>query len=84
MPIRFGTYNISNGRNRGLDLALRGMSQANMELGIFQEKNLPMASTTLGRPGTASSQQTLRAGTAAGLQSSIGRHCALRWSLSIS
>ena len=37
MPIRFGTYNIRNGRNGGLESALRGMSQANMELGIFQE-----------------------------------------------
>ena len=37
MPIRFGTYNIRNGRNRGLESALRGMSQANMDLGIFQE-----------------------------------------------
>ena len=36
--IRFGTYNIRNGRNGGLELALRGMSQANMDLGIFQEK----------------------------------------------
>ena len=37
MPVRFGTYNIRNGRNRGLESALRGMSQANMDLGIFQE-----------------------------------------------
>ena len=37
MPIRFGTYNIQNGRNEGLELVLRGMSQANMDLGIFQE-----------------------------------------------
>ena len=37
VPIRFGTYNIRNGRNGGLDSALRGMSQANMDLGIFQE-----------------------------------------------
>ena len=33
--IRFRTYNIRNGRNRGLDLALRVMSQANMDLCIF-------------------------------------------------
>ena len=38
MPIRFGTYNICNGRNGGLESALRGMSQANIDLGIFQEK----------------------------------------------
>ena len=37
MPIRFGTYNIRNGRNGGLEPALRGMYQANMDLGIFQE-----------------------------------------------
>ena len=37
MLIRFGTYNIRNGRNGGLESALRGMSQANMDLGIFQE-----------------------------------------------
>ena len=36
MPIRFGSYNISNERNRGLDSA-QGMSQANMDLGIFQK-----------------------------------------------
>ena len=38
--IRFGTYNIWNGQNRGLESALHGMSQANMELGVFQETNL--------------------------------------------
>ena len=37
VPIRFGTYNIRNGRKGGLDSALQGMSQANMDLGIFQE-----------------------------------------------
>ena len=37
MPIIFGTYNIRNGHNRGLGSALRGMAQANMYLGIFQE-----------------------------------------------
>ena len=36
-PIRFGTYNIRNGQNGGLESALRGMSQANMDLGVFQE-----------------------------------------------
>ena len=38
VPIRFGAYNIRNERNGGLELALRGMSQANMDLGIFQGK----------------------------------------------
>ena len=36
-PIRFGTYNIRNGWNGGLEYALRGMSQANMDLGVLQE-----------------------------------------------
>ena len=40
MPIRFGTYKICNGRNGGLELALRWMSKANMDLGIFQETKL--------------------------------------------
>ena len=38
--IRFGTYNICNIRNGGLESALRGMSQANMYLGIFQGKKI--------------------------------------------
>ena len=37
VPIRFGTYNISNGRNGGLDSALRGVFQDNMGLGVLQE-----------------------------------------------
>ena len=37
VPIRFGTYNIKNGRKGGLESVLWGMSQANMNLGIFQE-----------------------------------------------
>ena len=37
LPIIFGTYNIRNGRNGGLESELRGMSQDNMDLGIFQE-----------------------------------------------
>ena len=36
VPIRFSTYNIRNGRNGGLESALWGMSQANMDLGISQ------------------------------------------------
>ena len=35
--IRFGSYNTCNGQNGGIESALRGMSQANVELGIFQE-----------------------------------------------
>ena len=37
VPIRFGTYNIRKGRNGGLESELGGMSQTNMDLGIFQE-----------------------------------------------
>ena len=40
VPIRFGTYNIRNGRKGGLEASLRGMSQANMDLGILQETKL--------------------------------------------
>ena len=40
MPIRFGTYKICNGRNGGLELALREMSQAYMDLGVFKETKL--------------------------------------------
>ena len=40
MPIRFGTNNIRNGRNGRLDAALRGMSQANIDLGILKETKL--------------------------------------------
>ena len=35
VPIKFGTYNIRNGRNGGLESALRGMAQANIDLGVF-------------------------------------------------
>ena len=37
VPIRFGTYNIRNGRSGGLESALRGMGQANIDLGVFQD-----------------------------------------------
>ena len=37
VSIIFGTYNIRNGRNIGLESAPRGVAQANMDLGIFQE-----------------------------------------------
>ena len=37
VPIKFGTYNIRNGRNGGLESALQRMAQANIELGVFQE-----------------------------------------------
>ena len=37
VPIKFGTYNIRNRRNGGLESALRGMAQANIDLSVFQE-----------------------------------------------
>ena len=51
VPIRFGTYNIRNRRNGGLESALRGMSQANMDLGIFQETKLTDGIYTNGSAG---------------------------------
>ena len=51
VPIRFGTYNIRNGRYGGLEVALRGMSQANMDLGILQETKLTDGIYTRGSAG---------------------------------
>ena len=51
MPIRFGTYNICNGQNKGLEAALRGMSQDNMDLGILQETKLTDGIYTRGLAG---------------------------------
>ena len=39
-PIHLGAYNIRNVQNRVLEAALRVMSQANMDLGVFQETKL--------------------------------------------
>ena len=39
-PIQFEAYNIRNSRNGGLESYLRGMSQANLDLEIFQETKL--------------------------------------------
>ena len=49
--IRFGTYNIRNGRKGGLEAALRGMSQANIDLGILQETKLTVGVYTRGLAG---------------------------------
>ena len=51
VTIRFGTYNIRNGRNGGLYLVLRGMSQAKMDLGIFQETKVTDGIYTRGYAG---------------------------------
>ena len=40
VPIKFGTYNIRNGRNGGLEVALRGMEQANLDMGILQDTKI--------------------------------------------
>ena len=40
MPNLIGTYNIHNSRNVALDSAFRGVYQANMGMGIFQEKKV--------------------------------------------
>ena len=51
VAIRFGTYNIRNGRKGGLEKALRGMSHANMDLGILQETELTDGVHTRGSAG---------------------------------
>ena len=51
VPIRFSTYNIRNGQKGGLEMALRGMSQANMDLGILQETKLTDGIYTRGSAG---------------------------------
>ena len=51
VPIRFGTYNIRNRRNIGLEAALRGVSQSNMDLGILQETKLTDGIYTFGSAG---------------------------------
>ena len=37
VPNKFGTYNIRNRMNGGLESALRGMAKSNIDLGVFQE-----------------------------------------------
>ena len=49
--IRFGTYNIRNGRNGGLEAALRGVSHTNMDLGILKETKLTDGIYTRGSAG---------------------------------
>ena len=40
VPIRFGSYNIINGRDVGHESDLRGVSQAKLDVGVFQETKL--------------------------------------------
>ena len=49
--IRFGTYNIRNRRNGGLELALSGMYHANMYLVVFQETKITDGVYTRGSDG---------------------------------
>ena len=51
MQIRFGTYSIRNGCNGGLELELREVSQANIDLGIFQETKVTDGIYTRGSAG---------------------------------
>ena len=51
MTIRFSTYNISNGSNEGLESALQVISQANMDVGIFQETKVTDGIYTCGSDG---------------------------------
>ena len=50
-PIRFEENNIRNGGNGGLELALRGMGQANMDVGVFHKTNLTDGIYTRGSEG---------------------------------
>ena len=49
--IRFGTYNIHNVQKGGLEAALRGMSQANMDMRILHETILTDGLYTRGSAG---------------------------------
>ena len=51
MPISFSTYNIRNIRNEGLESALSGVSQVNMDLVIFQETKVTDRIYTRGSDG---------------------------------
>ena len=51
VTIRFSTYNIRNSQKGGLEAALRGMSQANMDMGILQETKLADGVYTRGSAG---------------------------------
>ena len=50
-PIQFGTYNIRNGRNGVLESALRGVSQSNLDPGIFRYTKLTGGFYTRGSDG---------------------------------
>ena len=52
---KFGSYNIQNGRNGGLESALCGMAQANIDMGVLLETKLTNGVYTWGRTDIASS-----------------------------
>ena len=51
MLIRFGTCNIRNKKYGGLKSTLRGIGQANMDVGVFQETKLTDGIYTRGSAG---------------------------------
>ena len=51
MTTRSSTYIIRNRRNGGLESALRGVPQANMDLGLFQEAKVTEGIYTCGLAG---------------------------------
>ena len=50
-PISFGSYNIRNSRNGGVESALQDMSQSNLSLGVFQETKIMYGVYTRGSVG---------------------------------
>ena len=53
-PLRFGSYIIRKCLNGGLESALQGMSQANLDLGVFQETKITDGVYTRGSDGYSS------------------------------
>ena len=79
VPIRFGTYNICNGRKGGLESALQGMSQANMDLGILQETKITNGVYTRGSAGYKVIATDAPSRHRGGVALSIASHPASRW-----
>ena len=72
--IRFGSYNICNGWNGRIESVVRGMSQANIDLGIFQETKVAGGGFTQESPeGTRSRRPRHRSCIAEALPSSTNR-----------
>ena len=74
VSIRFGTYNIRNGRNGGLESSLRGCPRPKWTWASSRRKNAQKESTPVSRPDTASLLRTRRAETAAEWTYSTDRH----------